>query len=50
VWDFIGVDTAVAIVQYRGMISVERQANVSIDDKSSVISNELQETQPNGSW
>ena len=33
VWDFIGVDTAVAILQYRGMISVERQANVSIDDK-----------------
>jgi hypothetical protein len=32
VWDFIGVDTAVAIVQYRVMISVERQLNVSIDD------------------
>ena len=33
VWDFIGVDTAVAILHYRGcMISVERQVNVSIDD------------------
>jgi hypothetical protein len=29
----MGVDTAVAILQYQGMISVERQANVSIDDK-----------------
>jgi len=26
VWDFIGVTTAVAILQYQGMISVERQA------------------------
>ncbi len=50
IWDFIGVDTAVAIVQYQGMISVERQVNVSIDDKRFGISNELQETQPNGSW
>lgn len=33
VWDLIGVDTAVAILHYRGgMISVERQVNVSIDD------------------
>jgi hypothetical protein len=49
-WDFMGVDTAVAILQYRGMISVERQVNVSIDDKRFGKSNELQETQPNGSW
>jgi len=32
-WDLMGVDTAVAILQYRVMISVERQINVSIDDK-----------------
>jgi len=32
-WDLIGVDTAVAILQYQGMISVERQINVSIDDR-----------------
>jgi hypothetical protein len=51
VWDLIGVDTAVAILQYQGMISVERQINVSIDDGSRFgISNKLQETQPNGSW
>jgi hypothetical protein len=49
-WDFMGVDTAVAIVAISGMISVERQINVSIDDKRFVISNELQESQPNGSW
>jgi predicted peptidase len=48
VWDFIGVHTEVAIVQ-SFMISVERQANVSIDDKIRYMS-ELQETQPNGSW
>jgi hypothetical protein len=50
VWDLIGVDTAVAILQYRFVISVERQLNVSIDDRRVSISNELQETQPNGSW
>jgi hypothetical protein len=33
VWDLIGVDTAVAILQYQVMISVERQSNLSIDDK-----------------
>lgn len=33
VWDLMGVDTAVAILQYRGMISVERQINVSIEDR-----------------
>ena len=33
IWDLRGVDTAVAILQYRVMISVERQFNVSIDDK-----------------
>ena len=33
IWDLTGVDTAVAILQYRVMISVERQFNVSIDDK-----------------
>jgi hypothetical protein len=49
-WDFMGVDTAVAIVAISGMISVERQINVSIDDKRFGISNELQESQPNGSW
>lgn len=32
-WDFIGVDTTVAILQY--LISVERQMNVSIDDRDS---------------
>ena len=32
-WDLIGVDTAVAISQYRVVISVERQVNVSIDGK-----------------
>lgn len=32
VWDFMGVDTAVAMLQYRDVISVERQINVSIDD------------------
>ena len=50
VWDLMGVDTAVAILQYRVVISVERQINVSIDDKRVGVSNELQETQPNGSW
>ena len=49
-WDLRGVDTAVAIVAISGMISVERQINVSIDDKRFGISNELQESQPNGSW
>ena len=51
-WDLIGVNTAVAILHYRGkVISVERQVNVSIDDVERFgISNELQETQPNGSW
>lgn len=50
-WDLMGVDTAVAMLQYQGMISVERQVNVSIDDGSRFgISNELQETQPNDSW
>ena len=33
IWDLMGVDTAVAILQYRVMISVEGQLNVSIDDK-----------------
>ena len=47
VWDLMGVDTAVAILRYQSMISVER----SMDDRSRFgITNELQETQPNGSW
>jgi hypothetical protein len=33
IWDLMGVDTAVAMVQYWVMISVERQLNVSIDDE-----------------
>jgi hypothetical protein len=46
----MGFDTAVAIFAIPGMISVERQINVSIDDKRFGISNGLQESQPNGSW
>ncbi len=48
-WDLMGVHTDVAIV-YSRVISVDGQLNVSIDDKDLRYSNELQETQPNGSW
>jgi hypothetical protein len=39
-WDLMGVHTAVAIVCSR-VISIERQFNVSIDDKELRNSNEL---------
>jgi hypothetical protein len=47
--DLTGVHTAVAIVCSR-VISIERQINVSIDDKSFDNRTSSQETQPNGSW